>query len=179
MQPGGGAYAVEAGQQIERIALPIGKLHLDAILLVVDLGYRHTEADLHAGALDGPEQDFMQLQSRKRAKRRHPAVAHQEFVLDDQPAIWIEEIHAVIAESGLENFVEHPERVVNAERIRGLAESDAGNVEGRPPLDQHDLHAAPRERRGGGQPADAASDHQHTSNVTHDSPSVRSSNVQH
>ena len=106
----------------------------------------------------------------QRAKRRHPVIAEQELVLDDQPAAGIEQIHAVIAEAGRQDFVEDAERVVDAQRVGGLAESYSGNVESRPPLDQHDFDTAPRKCCGRRQPADAAADHQHPSNVAHDLP---------
>jgi hypothetical protein len=77
-------------------------------------------------------------------------------------------MHAVIAKARCEHLVENTERIVDAQRIRGLAEAYSGDVEGRPPLDQDDLHASPRERCRRRQPADTASDHQNTSNVAHD-----------
>ena len=92
----------------------------------MDFADRDAEANLRAGTFGGAQQDFMQLQARQRAKRRHPVVPEQEFVLDDQPPARVEQIHPVIAEARVEDLVEHAERVVDAERIRGLAEPDAG-----------------------------------------------------
>ena len=92
-------------------------------------------------------------------------------MLDDQPPAGVEEIHAVIAEARCEYLVENTERVVNAQRIRGLAEPNSRDVKGRPPLDQDDFHASPCERCRSRQPADSASDHQNASNVAHYGPS--------
>ena len=143
------------------------ELDVDPVLVLVDGADRDAEADLDAGAFDGPEQDFVQLQAGQGAECRHPVVAEQELVLHDQPSIGIEQPHAVIAEAGGEDFVEHAERVVDAQRIGGLAEADARDIERRPPLDQHDLDAPPRQRRRSGQSADTAADHENTPNVAH------------
>ena len=169
MQPGGGADAVEPRQQIERVVLAGRELDVDPVLVLVDGADRDAEADLDAGAFDRAQQDFVQLQAGQRAKCRHPVIAEQELVLHDQPSIGIEQPHAIVAEPGGEDFVEHAERVVDAKRIGGLAQADARNIEGRPPLDQHDLDAAPRQRRRSGQSADTAADHENTPNVAHHS----------
>ena len=134
----------------------------------MDVAHRHAEADLRAGAFGGTQQDLVQLQSRQRAKRRHPLVTEQELVLDDQPPAGVEQAHVVIAKTGREDLVENAERVVDAECIGGLAKADSGNIEGRPPLDEDDLHAPSREGCGSGQSADSASHHQNASNVAHD-----------
>jgi len=160
-----GAEAVSPiRQHLRRAALPSDD---DPVLVLVDGADRDAEADLDAGAFDGPEQDFVQLQAGQGAKCRHPVVAEQELVLHDQPSIGIEQPHPVIAEPGGEDFVEHAERVVDPKRIGRLAQADARNIEGRPPLDQHDFDAAPGEGCSGGQPADAAADHENTPNVAH------------
>ena len=95
-------------------------------------------------------------------------------MLDDQPPAGIEKTHVVIAESPCEYPVENTERVVNAQRIRGLAEPDSRDVKGGSPLDQYDFHTSPCERRRSRQPADTASDHQNASNVAHERPSALS-----
>jgi hypothetical protein len=79
-------------------------------------------------------------------------------VLNDQPPAGIEKTHVVIAESGFEYLVENTERVVNAQRIGGLAEPDPRDVKGRPPLNEHNLHASSRESRSSRKPADTTSD---------------------
>src|SRR5262249_32303892 len=61
----------------------------------------------------------------------------------------------------------HAKRLVDAQGVGGLAEPDARNVEGRAPLDQEGLDAAPGEGGGGRQPADAAADHEDASNFVH------------
>ena len=155
------------GEQIERVALAGRELDVDPVLVLVDGADGDAETDLDAGAFDGGQQDLVQLQTGQGAECRHPVVAHQEFVLHDQPTIGIAQPHAIVAEAGGEDFVEHAERVVDAKRIGGLAKADARNIEGRPPLDQHDLDAPPRERCRGGQSADAAADHENTPNVAH------------
>src|SRR5258708_24185652 len=136
----------------------------------MDFGDGDAETNLDAGANGCAEQNFVQLQSRQRAERRHPVVSEQEFVLDDQPSAWVEQIHPVIAEARGEHLFEHAERIVDAERIRGLAQPNAGYVKRWPPLDQDGLYALPCECRSGCQSADTASDHQNASNVAHDRP---------
>jgi hypothetical protein len=137
----------------------------------VDRADGHSEPDLRSGSLGGPQQDFMQLQAGQRAKGRDPLVTEKEFVLDDQPPVEVEEIHAVIAEPRSENLVENAERFIDAQRVRGLTQPDARNVKGRPPLDQHDLDALPRERGGSRQSANTAANDQNPPNVAHDRPS--------
>ncbi len=122
---------------------------------------------LHTGAPGCGQQDFVQLQSRQGARSRHIFVAEQELVFDDQFAVGVEDAHAVIAESGRQNFRQHPERLVDAERIRRLPEPDARHVEGRPPLDENDFNAALRQSRSSRQATHAAANHQDAPNVAH------------
>ena len=128
---------------------------------------RNAGAHRDTGTLGSRQQDFVQAQARQRAKRRHLLVAEQEFVLDDQLAAGIEDGHPVVGETRRQDFGQQAERIVDAQRIRRLAQTHARHIEGRPALDEHDLDAAPRESGGRRQAADAASDHQHSSNIVH------------
>jgi hypothetical protein len=78
-------------------------------------------------------------------------------------------MHAVIDETRVEYLFEYTERIVNAQRVRGLAESDTRNGKGWSPLDEHDLYAASRQGRSSRQAADTAADHQNTPNLIHGS----------
>ena len=66
-------------------------------------------------------------------------------MLGDQPSAGIEDIHAVVDEPRSEYLVEYAQGVVDAQGIRGLAEPDPRDSEARPPLDEDNLHASPRE----------------------------------
>ena len=109
----------------------------------------------------------MQLQSRQRANRRHPVVAEEELVLDDQPPAGVEQKHAVIAKPRCEYLVENAERVVNPQRIGGLPEAHTRDVEGWPALDQQHLHPSSCEACRSRKSANAGSDHENTSNIAH------------
>jgi hypothetical protein len=85
-------------------------------------------------------------------------VTKKELVLNDQCPAGIEKAHMVIAESRCEDLVQNTERVVNAQRVGGLAEPDSRDVKGRPPLNQHNLHASSGESRSSRQSAHATSD---------------------
>jgi hypothetical protein len=54
---------------------------------------------------------------------------------DNEFPVRIENAHVVVDETGREDRFEHAERVVNAKRIRRLAESDAWQVKSRATLD--------------------------------------------
>jgi hypothetical protein len=179
--PGGRAYAVEAGQQIERLGLTVRKPHADALLVLLDLAGRDPKNNLRAGALRSAEKYLVQLQSRQRAKRRQPVAAEEELVLDDQPPAGVEQKHAVIAKAGCEYLVENAKRIVNPQRIGGLPEADTRDVKGRPALDEQNLHPAPGETCCSRKSADAGSDHENTSNIAHAQPipPCRSGILQH
>jgi hypothetical protein len=85
-------------------------------------------------------------------------VTKKELVLNDQSPAGIEQAHMVVGESRFEYLIENTERVVNAQRVGGLAEADSRDVKGRPPLNQHNLHAASREGRSSRQSAHTTSD---------------------
>ena len=76
-------------------------------------------------------------------------------------------MHVIVAEAGRQNLRQHAERIVDTQRIRRLAEPDAGHIERRPAFDQHDLDSSPGEGAGRRQPADTATHDQDTSNFAH------------
>ena len=88
-------------------------------------------------------------------------------MLDDQLPVWIENGHPVVGETRRQDFRQETERIVDTQRISRLAQAHARHIEGRPALDEHDLDAAPCKSGGGRQAADAASDHQYSSNIVH------------
>jgi hypothetical protein len=137
------------------------------VFFVVDFADRQAGAHFNAGALGRREQNFVQSQARQCAKGRHLLIAEQELVLDNQLTAGIEDIHPVIGEPARQELRKDSECLVNAERVRRLAEADARHIEGRTAFDENDLDAALRERRRGGQAADATADHEHTSDIVH------------
>src|SRR3984893_12584711 len=110
--------------------------NVDAVLILLDLADHDAENNLRPGAVRSAEQYLVQLQSRQRANHRHPVVAEEELVLDDQPPAGVEQKHAVIAKAGCEYLVENAKRIVNPQRIGGLPEADTRDVKGRPALDE-------------------------------------------
>ena len=89
------------------------------------------------------------MSCRSRRDRAHTAGMRaspmQERVIDDQTPLRIEDLHAVVHEALRQNVVENAERLVDAQRVRGLSKADARHVERRPPLDESHGDAALRE----------------------------------
>ena len=115
----------------------------------------------------------MQLQSGQSAEWRDLVVAEQDFVLGDQHALGVENVHPVVDEPRFQDLIENAQGIVDPQRVRGLSQAHARNRKGRSALDQDDLDATTRQDRGRRQSADTAADHQHAPNFIHNGSPVR------
>src|SRR5262249_44055839 len=99
--------------------------------------------------------------------RRYTLVAEKKSVLDNQHAIRVEYVHAIIDEPGRQNVIEHTQGIVDAQCVCRLAEAYAGNIPLRAPFDENGLHPPLRETRRSGQTSHPAADHQNTADFAH------------
>ena len=151
-------HAVEAGDEVEGAVRAIRKDDLHDLATIVDRVDGEAGPDGRASARRRREEDIVQVATREGANGGDARISHQEGMIDDQPPIGIEDLHAVVDEAFGENLVQHAEGFVDAQRIGRLPQPDARHIERRPPLDEHDVASPLRQNGRQRQTADPATD---------------------